>query len=147
MIRERQATQRSPTTSACRHLCKHRDQLLVCLYEPSVEPTNNLAERELRNPSSFASSAAATAATPTRKPHAVLASVAQTAHRCGVDFTHLVTAGLRPDAGLLDLLALFLGASPPGWPRAPPCRGRPHRRRFLRVWPARYGRPSCPRHA
>jgi hypothetical protein len=32
-----------------RHLRKHRDQLLVCLYEPSVEPTNNLAERELRH--------------------------------------------------------------------------------------------------
>jgi hypothetical protein len=39
--------------------------------------------------------------------------VAQTAHRCGVDFTELVTLWLRPDAGTLDLLALFFGASPP----------------------------------
>jgi transposase len=31
-----------------RHMAKHREQLLVCLYEPNVEPTNNLAERELR---------------------------------------------------------------------------------------------------
>jgi hypothetical protein len=26
-----------------RHMAKHREQLLVCLYEPAVDPTNNLA--------------------------------------------------------------------------------------------------------
>jgi hypothetical protein len=85
----------------------------VCLYEPSVEPTNNLAERELRNAVIVRKLGGCHRSDAHAQAHAVLASVTQTAHRCGVDFTELVPLWLRPDAGTLDLLALFFGASPP----------------------------------
>lgn len=44
-----------------KHIFKHLDDLLRFLEDPAVPPTNNLAEQELRAPSSFARSAAATA--------------------------------------------------------------------------------------
>lgn len=90
-----------------RHLRKHRDQLLVCLYEPSVEPTNNLAERELRNAVIVRKRGGCHRSDAHTQAHAVLASVAQTTHRCGVDFTNLVTVWLMPGAEQRDLLALF----------------------------------------
>jgi len=97
-----------------RRLRKHRDQLLVCLYEPSIEPTNNLAERELRNAVIVRKLGGCRRSDAHAQAHAVLASVAQTAYRFGVDFTALVTLWLMPGAGLLDLPALFFRASPPG---------------------------------
>jgi hypothetical protein len=81
------------------HLFKHRDQLFVCLWDPAVAPTNNLAEQRLRG------------AVVTRKlggcnrswlhadAHAVLASVAQTAHCNGGRLSDFVADWLQPQTG------------------------------------------------
>lgn len=81
-----------------RHMAKHRDQLLVCLYEPHVEPTNNLAERELRGAVVIRKLGGCNRSEQHAEAHAVIASVAQTAHRQGTTMTNFVTRWLRPDA-------------------------------------------------
>lgn len=81
-----------------RHMAKHRDQLLVCLYEPHVEPTNNLAERELRGAVVIRKLGGCNRSELHADAHAVIASVAQTAHRQGSTMTNFVTRWLRPDA-------------------------------------------------
>jgi transposase len=81
-----------------RHMAKHRDQLLVCLYEPDVEPTNNLAERELRGAVVIRKLGGCNRSEQHADAHAVIASVAQTAHRQGATMTDFVTRWLRPDA-------------------------------------------------
>jgi hypothetical protein len=80
-----------------RHMAKHREQLLVCLYEPDVEPTNNLAERELRGAVVIRKLGGCNRSEQ-HAAHAVIASVAQTAHRQGSTMTNFVTRWLRPDA-------------------------------------------------
>lgn len=81
-----------------RHMAKHREQLLVCLYEPDVEPTNNLAERELRGAVVIRKLGGCNRSEQHAEAHAVIASVAQTAHRQGTTMTNFVTRWLRPDA-------------------------------------------------
>jgi hypothetical protein len=81
-----------------RHMAKHREQLLVCLYEPAVEPTNNLAERELRGAVVIRKLGGCNRSDQHADAHAVIASVAQTAHRQGATMTDFVTRWLRPDA-------------------------------------------------
>jgi hypothetical protein len=81
-----------------RHMAKHREQLLVCLYEPDVEPTNNLAERELRGAVVIRKLGGCNRSEQHADAHAVIASVAQTAHRQGSTMTNFVTRWLRPDA-------------------------------------------------
>lgn len=81
-----------------RHMVKHRDQLLVCLYDIHVEPTNNLAERELRGAVVIRKLGGCNRSEQHASAHAVLASVAQTAHRQGSTMTTFVTRWLRPDA-------------------------------------------------
>jgi hypothetical protein len=81
-----------------RHMVKHREQLLVCLFEPEVEPTNNLAERELRGAVVIRKLGGCNRSEQHAEAHAVIASVAQTAHRQGTTMTNFVTRWLRPDA-------------------------------------------------
>jgi hypothetical protein len=81
-----------------RHMAKHREQLLVCLYEREVEPTNNLAERELRGAVIIRKLGGCNRSEEHADAHAVIASVAQTAHRQGSTMTNFVTRWLRPDA-------------------------------------------------
>jgi hypothetical protein len=81
-----------------RHMAKHREQLLVCLYERDVEPTNNLAERELRGAVVIRKLGGCNRSEQHADAHAVIASVAQTAHRQGSTMTDFVTRWLRPDA-------------------------------------------------
>jgi hypothetical protein len=81
-------------------MLKHRDQLLVCLRDPLVEPTNNLAERELRGALEIRKLGGCNRSSAHAGAHAVLASVAQTAHRQGSTLTHFVRGWLRPDARL-----------------------------------------------
>lgn len=81
-----------------RHMAKHREQLLVCLYNPHVDPTNNLAERELRGAVVIRKLGGCNRSAEHANAHAVLASVAQTAHRQGSTMTSFVTRWLRPDA-------------------------------------------------
>lgn len=83
-----------------RHMLKHRDQLLVCLHDPLVDPTNNLAERELRGAVVIRKLGGCNRSNVHAGAHAVLASVAQTAHRQGSTLTHFVRGWLRPDARL-----------------------------------------------
>jgi hypothetical protein len=96
-----------------RHLRKHREQLLVCLHEPAVEPTNNLAERELRGAVVVRKLGGCHRSDAHAAAHAVLASVAQTAHRNGVAFTDLVIAWLMPRAGPLDVPPMFVPRTSP----------------------------------
>jgi hypothetical protein len=77
-----------------RHMAKHRDQLLVCLHEPAVEPTNNLAERELRGAVLIRKLGGCNRSEQHAEAHAVIASVAQTAHRQGSTMTNFVTRRL-----------------------------------------------------
>ena len=81
-----------------RHMAKHREQLLVSLYDANVEPTNNLAERELRGAVVIRKLGGCNRSEHHANAHAVLASVAQTAHRQGSTMTNFVTRWLRPDA-------------------------------------------------
>lgn len=81
-----------------RHMAKHREQLLVCLYEEAVEPTNNLAERELRGAVVIRKLGGCNRSERHADAHAVIASVAQTAHRQGTTMTSFVERWLRPDA-------------------------------------------------
>jgi hypothetical protein len=81
-----------------RHMAKHREQLLVCLYEREVEPTNNLAERELRGAVIIRKLGGCNRSEAHADAHAVIASVAQTAHRQGSTMTNFVARWLRPDA-------------------------------------------------
>lgn len=81
-----------------RHMAKHREQLLVSLYDANVEPTNNLAERELRGAVVIRKLGGCNRSEQHATAHAVLASVAQTAHRQGSTMTNFVTRWLRPDA-------------------------------------------------
>lgn len=82
-----------------RHMDKHREQLLVCLDERDVEPTNNLAERELRGAVVIRKLGGCNRSELHAQAHAVLASVAQTAHRQGSNLTQFVRGWLRPRAG------------------------------------------------
>jgi hypothetical protein len=72
--------------------------LLVCLYEPDVEPTNYLAERELRGAVVIRKLGGCNRSEQHADAHAVISSVAQTAHRQGSTMTDFVTRWLRPDA-------------------------------------------------
>ena len=74
---------------------KHRDHLFTFLYQEDVEPTNNLAERQLR-PAVIARKLSAGNRTE-RGPrtHAVLASLAATCRQRGQRFTELAAELLR----------------------------------------------------
>jgi transposase len=73
------------------HLFKHRDHLLTFLEEDAVDPTNNLAERQLR-PAVIARKLSAGNRTERgARTHAILASLAATCQQQGQRFTDLAT--------------------------------------------------------
>jgi uncharacterized coiled-coil protein SlyX len=81
------------------HLLTHRDQLFVCLRDPAVPPTNNLAEQQLRGAVVTRKIGGCNRSWPHADHHAVLASVAQTAHRNGARLADFVRDWLRPQTG------------------------------------------------
>ena len=87
-----------------RHMRKHRDQLLVCLDDPAVPPTNNLAEQRLRGAVIVRKLGGCNRSELHAWAHAVHASVAQTAHCQGFTVTDFVRGWLRPRAGPDDEL-------------------------------------------
>jgi len=87
-----------------RHMTKHRDQLLVTLDDPAVPPTNNLAEQRLRGAVVVRKLGGCNRSDEHAWAHAVLASVAQTAHCQDFTFTDFVRGWLRPRAGPEDAL-------------------------------------------
>jgi transposase len=100
-----------------RHMCKHRDQLLVCLDDPAVPPTNNLAEQRLRGSVIVRKLGGCNRSELHAWAHAVLASVAQTAHHHDLCITDFVRGWLRPRAGPEDALRA-IGPDPAVTPRA-----------------------------
>lgn len=78
------------------HLRAHRDQLLVCLHDERVDPTNNLAERELRGAVVIRKTGGCNRSEGHARGHAVISSVAQTAHRHGSNLAAVVSAWMRP---------------------------------------------------
>lgn len=87
-----------------RHMRKHRDQLLVCLDDPAVPPTNNLAEQRLRGAVIVRKLGGCNRSDEHAWAHAIHASVAQTAHAHGLTATDYVRGWLRPRAGPTDTL-------------------------------------------
>lgn len=77
------------------HLLTHRNQLFPCLYDPSVPPTNNLAEQQLRGAVVTRKIGGCNRTDEHARSHAVIASVAQTAHRNGVTLADFVRDWMR----------------------------------------------------
>jgi transposase len=88
-----------------RHMRAHRDQLLVCLYDDKVAPTNNLAEQQLRGAVVIRKLGGCNRSQDHARAHAVLASVAQTAHRHGLTLTDFVAVWMQPRDGPWDEVA------------------------------------------
>jgi len=72
------------------HLAAHRDQLFPCLYDPLAPPTNNRAEQELRGAVVTRKIGGCNRTDQHARSHAIIASVAQTAHRNGHTLTDFV---------------------------------------------------------
>lgn len=72
------------------HLLAHRDQLFPCLYDPRVPATNNLAEQQLRGAVVTRKIGGCNRTDAHAESHAIIASVAQTAHRNGGTLTDFV---------------------------------------------------------
>ena len=80
------------------HLAKHRGHLFTFLYEDDVEPTNNLAERQLRPAVIARKLSAGNRSDQGACTHAVLASLAATCRQRGQRFTELAADLLRQPA-------------------------------------------------
>jgi hypothetical protein len=94
------------------HLEAHRDQLFRCLYDPAVPATNNLAEQQLRGAVVTRKIGGCNRTDEHARAHAIIASVAQTAHRNGHTLTDFVRDWMRirppPPPGLLPETPLHL---------------------------------------
>lgn len=77
------------------HLLAHRDQLFPCLYDPRVPATNNLSEQQLRGAVVTRKIGGCNRTDAHAESHAIIASVAQTAHRNGASFTDFVRDWMR----------------------------------------------------
>jgi hypothetical protein len=88
------------------HLDKHRQHLFTFLLDNHVEPTNNLAERQLRPAVIARKLSAGNRSQRGARTHAVLASLAATCRQRGQRFTELATALLcrSPSTTALPLL-------------------------------------------
>jgi hypothetical protein len=82
---------------------KHRDQLLVCLEDHAVAPTNNLAEQQLRGAVVVRMLGGCNRSDIHAWANAIHASVAQTAHRQGYTFTDFARIWMKPRAGPDDV--------------------------------------------
>ena len=70
-----------------KHLSRHQEPLLRFLDDEAIPPTNNLAERELRGAVVTRKIGGCNRSEPHAHAHAVLSSLAQTAHRRGETLT------------------------------------------------------------
>ncbi len=99
------------------HLRKHRLQLFGSLYDPEIPPTNNLSEQQLRGAVITRKIGGCNRSHRHAGAHAIIASLAQTAHRNGRTLAHFVHHSFRPRDGppALDVLipALRDSTSPP----------------------------------
>ena len=91
------------------HLFRHRAHLLTFLYDERVQPTNNLAERQLRPAVIARKLSAGNRTLRGARTHAVLASLAATCRQRGESFTALAASLLRQPERLYPYHAL----SPP----------------------------------
>jgi transposase len=81
------------------HLFTHREQLFICLRDPAVAPTNNLAEQQLRGAVVTRKLGGCNRSWAHADHHAVLATVAQTAHRRGARLADFAGDWLQPQTG------------------------------------------------
>lgn len=87
-------------------LLKHRDQLLVFLYQDGLTPTNAPAEQAIRPAVAVRKMSACNRATPGADAHAILTSVLRTCQQQGQDFLDWSIQRLRnPSAALPDWLS------------------------------------------
>lgn len=77
------------------HLRAHRDQLFPSLYDPSIPPTNNFAEQEIRGAVVSRKIGGCNRSERHAHAHARIASVAQTAHRHGLPLSDVVADWMR----------------------------------------------------
>ncbi len=97
------------------HLLAHRDQLFPSLYDPMVPATNNLAEQQLRGAVVPRKIGGCNRTDTHAQSHAIVASVAQTAHRNGLTLTDLVRDWMRvrpPPVGDPTIAAVLSTAAP-----------------------------------
>lgn len=82
-----------------KHLRDHREQLFPSLYDSAIPPTNNFAEQEIRGAVITRKIGGCNRSERHAHAHAQIASVAQTAHRHGLPFSHVVAdwMRIRPD--------------------------------------------------
>jgi transposase len=106
------------------HLLNHYDELFPCITVPRVPSTNNLAEQELRPAVVVRKIGGCNRSEAHASAHAIIASVAQTAHRRDATLTDFVTRWLQPTAGpllrslqdaLFANLRLFAGTPTPAF--------------------------------
>jgi transposase len=103
-----------------KHLRNHHDELLRFLDVPGLEPTNNLAEREIRPAVLQRKVSAGNRTEAGAHTHEVLASVSRTAQRNGLRLPDLLPDLLRsPDPNARLLLVHVLAPSPLHHPTAP----------------------------
>jgi hypothetical protein len=112
------------------HLLAHRDQLFPCLYDPKVPATNNLAEQQLRGAVVTRKIGGCNRTDAHAESHAIIASVAQTAHRNGLTLTDFVRDWMRvrpPPAGD-PAIAAMLSTATLLWPHGTtaPCSSLMH---------------------
>ncbi len=81
------------------HLRKHRLQLFGSLYDPEIPPTNNLSEQQLRSAVITRKIGGCNRSDRHAGAHAIIASLAQTAHRNGRTLAHFVHHAFRPRDG------------------------------------------------
>lgn len=79
-----------------KHLSRHQEPLLRFLDDEAIPPTNNLAERELRGAVVTRKIGGCNRSEPHAHAHAVLSSLAQTAHRRGETLTPHVMRWMQP---------------------------------------------------
>lgn len=79
-----------------KHLHRHQGPLLRFLDDEAVPPTNNLAERELRGAVVTRKIGGCNRSEPHAHAHAVISSLAQTAHRSGETLTPHVMRWMQP---------------------------------------------------
>jgi transposase len=82
-----------------KHVFRHQDALLKFLENEAIPPTNNISERELRGAVVARKIGGCHRAEPNAHAHAVLASLAQTAHRRGETLDHHVARWMYATAG------------------------------------------------
>ncbi len=106
------------------HLRRWQPEVLAFLRDPSVPPTNNLAEREIRPAVILRKISAGNRSAAGAETHEVLASVIQTAHRCGQNFIDLAPDLMRAKSAAVAPLAVLPQAARTGGPLAqvPPTR-------------------------